>query len=322
MAIDWSPLVDLIRSKQRILLMTHVRPDADGLGSQLALAEALRSLGKTPRVVIASKLPPRYHFLDPERAVIEEFRSPIDRFRDVDMVIIMDTGTWNQIGEFGGFLRDLAVPKVVIDHHQTQDDLGAERFVDVSSESTGRLAHELITALGVPLTPTMANHLLMAVATDTGWFRHPNATSRTFGLAQELTAAGAMPTPIYTQLYETCSAARMKLIGRVLERLQIVQEGQVAFLEVYMNDYAATGSVPADTEDLIDYPRSIAGVEVGLLFVEQQDGGTKVSFRARSKVDVSQIAQQFNGGGHKLASGAKLKDSVTEARYKIGRAHV
>ena len=143
MPLDWSPLVAFVQAHPSFVLTTHVRPDADGLGSQLALAEALEALGKSVRVVIASKLPSRYQFLDPDRTRVELFTLPGDNFRDTAAVMVLDTGTWNQLGDFGPFLQTLAVPKVVIDHHRTQDDLGATRFVDVSAEATGRLAYEV-----------------------------------------------------------------------------------------------------------------------------------------------------------------------------------
>ena len=317
MPLDWSPLVEMIQQNSMILLMTHVRPDADGLGSQLALADTLTRLGKTPRVVIASKLPPRYAFLDPTRTVIEEFRSPVERFRAVNMVIVQDTGTWNQLGDFGPFLRSLTVPKAVVDHHRTQDDLGATSFVDITAEATGRLTYELIRALGVEPSPVAANFLFMALATDTGWFRHPNTTAVTFALAEELVRLGAKPSPIYEQLYEAAPITRFKLAGRAMERLQVAAEGQVAFTEIFLADYADTKAVPGDTEDLIDYPRSIEGVEVAFILIEQLDGGTKVSFRARSRVDVSKVAERFGGGGHKLASGARLSDPLPTARTKV-----
>ncbi len=317
MAVDWAPLVDFLRRHERVLLMTHVRPDADGLGSQLALAEALETLGKKPRVVIASKLAPRYHFLDPGRTRVEQFHPPGERFADVDAVLVMDTGTWNQLGEFGPYLRTLTVPKAVVDHHRTQDDLGGERYVDVSAEATGRLAREIISALGVPLTPSMARNLFMAVALDTGWFRHPNTTPETFALAEELVRAGAEPTPLYEQLFECAPLGRLKLVGLALQRMQLRAGGQIAFTEVFLPDYAACDAVPGDTEDLINYARSIDGSEVALIFIEQADGSTKVSFRARSKVDVSRLAEQFGGGGHRLASGAKTHGALADVREAV-----
>jgi phosphoesterase RecJ-like protein len=316
MPVDWSPLVDFLCRHERPLLMTHIRPDADGLGSQLALRAALLTLGKKPRVVIASKLPPRYEFLDPGRRLVEEFRLPGEPFRDCDCVVVLDTGTWNQLGDFGDYLKASPVPRAVVDHHRTQDDLGGLQCVDVSAESTGRLAHEIIRALGVSPSPEMANDLFMAVATDTGWFRHPNATPATFALAAELVAAGAKPSDLYEKLYEAASLARMKLTGVAIDRLRLRASGRVAYTEILMTDYSATGAVPGDTEDLISYPRSIDGVDVALTFIEQPGGGTKISFRSRV-VDVSKLAERFGGGGHKLASGARVDRPLPAVRDEV-----
>jgi phosphoesterase RecJ-like protein len=322
MPLDWSPLVAFFRKHERPLLMTHIRPDADGLGAQLALHDALTALGKQPRVAIASPLPPRYAFLDPERKLIENFKPA--NFTDRDGVVIFDTGTWNQLSDpkkdpaedFGKWLQASPLPRAVVDHHRTQDDLGGLQFVEIAAEATGRLAYEIIRALGVPVSPAAANHLFMALATDTGWFRHPNTTPRTFALAGELTALGANPTLLYEQLYESAPLARLRLMGVALERLQTRADGKVAFTEIYLSDYPATGSVPGDTEDLINYPRSVEGVEVALVFIEQPGGGTKVSFRARA-VDVSKLAEQFGGGGHKLASGARTDLPLPETRDAV-----
>ncbi len=319
MRLDWSPLVKLIRQHQTFLLMTHIRPDADGLGSQLALADALAALGKKARVVIPSNLPPRYAFLNTPETPIEKFTPPGGAFRDVDAVIVMDTGTWNQLGDFGAFLRTLAVPKAVVDHHRTQDDLGATPFVDTAAEATGRLAYEIIRSLDAPVSPRAANMMFMALALDTGWFRHPNTTAATFDLAAELVRHGADPTPLYERLFESAPVARLKLAGLALDRLAVRAGGKVAYTEVFLRDYPATGSVPGDTEDLINYPRSVEGVEVALLFIEQADGGTKVSFRSKA-LDVSKLAERFGGGGHKLASGARAAGPLAEVRDAVLKA--
>lgn len=317
MPLDWSPLVELIRTHQTFLLMTHVRPDADGLGAQLGLADALGRIGKTARVVIASKLPPRYAFLDPKREVIEEFTTQTaDRFRTVDVILVLDTGTWGQLGDFGPFMRSMTVPKAVIDHHRTQDDLGGLAFVDTSAEAAGRLSYEIIRALDAPLSPQAAHHLFMALALDTGWFRHANTTAKTFALAEELVRAGANPTPLYEQLFEAAPLGRLKLVGQAIQRLQTRAAGKIAFTEIVLKDYGVCGAVPGDTEDLIDLPRKIDGVEIAMIFIEQADGGTKVSFRSRS-ADISKLAEQYNGGGHKLAAGARLPDALPAAREKV-----
>lgn len=318
MALDWTPLVDLVRRRQRFLLTTHIRPDGDGIGSMMALEDALRRRGKDVRMTVASVFPPRYRFLDPDSR-IERFEAT-DRFRQVDAAIVMDTGTWNQLGDLGPFLKELPVPKLVIDHHPTQDDLGAVRLVDIKAEATGRLTYEAIQALDEPLSATAAQALFVALAMDTGWFRHTNTTPATFTLGAELVRAGARPEKLYEQLFEQSTLARLRLTGLVLERLRTSADGRIAWTEIHRADYAATGATPADSEDLINYTRSVAGVEVGLLFMEQPRGGIKISFRSRSTVDVGKVAEQFGGGGHRLASGAILETSLDDARSLVLQA--
>ncbi|HEY7327916.1 MAG TPA: bifunctional oligoribonuclease/PAP phosphatase NrnA [Gemmataceae bacterium] len=317
MPIDWSPFVEFVHRHKRFVLTTHIRPDGDGLGSMLALADVLEAppLSKTVRMTVASVLPPRYDFLDPSRR-IRRFEPPGDLYRDADAAVVLDTGTWNQLGDFGVLLRSLPIAKAVIDHHLTQDDLGALRLVDTTAEATGRLVHEAIVALGGPIPASAAHCLFIALAMDTGWFRHTNTTPATFTLAADLVRAGARATESYECLFEQNTLGRLKLMGLVLSRLQVTHGGRVAHTEIHFDDYAATGAVPQDSEDLINYTRSLAGVEVGLLFMEQPRGGVKVSFRSR-QVDVARLAERFGGGGHRLASGAVLETSLDAARRRV-----
>jgi phosphoesterase RecJ-like protein len=319
MSLDWTPFVDIVGRHQRFLLTTHIRPDGDGLGSMLALDEVLRREGKEVQMVIASTFPPRYRFLDPEGR-IQQFAPPGEHWRQAEAVLVLDTGTSNQLATFGPFLRSLSAVKLVIDHHQTQDELGALRLVDTTAEATGRLVFEAVAALGVSLPATAANALFVALAMDTGWFRHSNTTAATFTLAAKLVQAGARPELLYDRLFEENLLGRLRLTGVVLERLQVIAGGHVAYTEIRRSDYQTTGATPQDTEDLVNYTRSLAGVEVGLLFMEQPRGGVKVSFRSRARVDVSRLAEQFGGGGHRLASGAVLELPLEEARARVLQA--
>lgn len=318
MPLDWSPFVDLVRRHRRFLLTTHIRPDGDGLGSMLALADVLETppLSKTVYMTVASTLPPRYDFLDPARR-IRRFEPPGDLYRDADAAFVLDTGTWNQLGDFGPFLRSMPIAKAVIDHHLTQDDLGGLRMVDTTAEANGRLVYEAIRALGVPMPASSAHCLFVALAMDTGWFRHNNTTPATFTLAADLVRAGARATEAYESLFEQSTLARLRLTGLVLSRLQVTHDGKVAHTEIRRDDYDVTGATPQDSEDLINYTRSVAGVEVGLLFMEQPRGGIKISFRSRQRVDVARLAERFGGGGHRLASGAILETSLDDARRRV-----
>jgi phosphoesterase RecJ-like protein len=316
MGVDWAPFVDLVRGCDRVLLTTHVRPDGDGIGSMRALAEILEQQGKRVRMAVASTFPPRYQFLNQDQR-IERFRLPGEEYRDTNLVVILDTGTRSQLGDLAGFIDGLSTAKVVIDHHRTQDDLHALALIDTTAEATGRLTHEAIVALGGWLTKAAASALFTAVAMDTGWFQHSNTSAATFALAAELVRAGARPDHLHQLLFEENSPGRMKLMGLVLDRLRLEYGGRVAWTEIRRADYATTGALPADSEDLVNHTRSIQGVEVGLLFMEQPAGGVKVSFRARNRVDVGKLAEQFGGGGHRLASGAIVHTSLEDARQLV-----
>jgi phosphoesterase RecJ-like protein len=320
MPIDWSPFVEFVRSHHRFLIVTHVRPDGDALGSQIGLACALRKLDKTVRVVVPSPLGPRYEFANTPSTPIERFIGPGDDYRNTDAIVVVDTGTWGQLGEFGAFMRSMTCGKAVIDHHRTQDDLGGLRFVDTNAEAAGRLIYDATRAIGVPLSGEAANAIFLAVATDTGWFRHSSVEPRTFALAEELVRSGASPTALYDAVYGTNTLARMRLTGRALERMKTEANGRIVYTEVFWSDYAETGAVPPDTEDLINHPRSVAGVDIALVFIEQRDGSTKVSFRGKEPYDVGRLAEQFGGGGHKMASGATVARPLADTQGAVLKA--
>ena len=316
MPIDWKPFVELVNKHHNFLLTTHVRPDADGLGSKLALADTLQRMGKTVQMVIASVMPPRYYFMDLQQR-IQRFQPPGEEFDQAEVIVVLDTGTWKQLGNFGDYIKGSQAQKVVIDHHQSQEDLGGLALVDTSAEATGRLVYELITALEQPISEPAANFLFSALATDTGWFRHSNTTADTFGLALTLMNAGAQPTALYEHLYEQNSLPRLMLTGLVLQRIRVLDDGLIAYTEVKREDYKKTGAVPQDTEDLINFCRSLIGVEVAMMFMEQPEGGVKVSFRSRSHANVATVAEQFGGGGHKKASGAIIADPLETSREAV-----
>ena len=316
MPLDWSPFVEFAHRHSRLLLLTHVRPDGDALGSQLGMADALVQLGKSARCVIASTFPERYRFMDPNRT-IERFSETNDCFRWADAVVVLDTGTWNQLDVCGPPLRARDVPKFVIDHHRTQDDLGATRLVDVEAEATGRLVWDAFRALGKTPSPAAATSLFTALGMDTGWFHHSNMRPATFELAAALATAGAEAHQIYEYLYERNSLGRMRLQGRVQDRIKLEQRGRIAMSEVYLSDYPETGAHPLETEDFVQLLRAIKGVDVGVLLIEQITGEVKVSFRSQETVDVSKVAEAFGGGGHARAAGATVPGPMVAARQAV-----
>ena len=319
MSIDWTPLSSLIETYDRFVVTTHVRPDGDALGSALGMVGLLRQKGKDVRAVNSSRTPPRYDYLDPEGTLFEHFSTAVapEDLKDREVLVILDLSAWSQLGDMADWVRAFPGKRVVIDHHVSQDDLGAIFLKDTTAEATGTLVTRAAHALKVEITPEMAMGLLTAIAMDTGWFHHPNTTPQTLRTVAELMESGAKIDEIYRLLSERNSLGRLKLIGETLNSLQTDLDGRIAYATVTRDDFERTGSIPPDTEDLVDFTVSIRGVEVGMLFIEQPRGGIKMSIRSRNGLDCAKLISVFGGGGHKAAAGASLPDPLSESLPKV-----
>jgi phosphoesterase RecJ-like protein len=319
MMLDWTPLADLVETKDRFLLTTHVRPDGDALGSEIGMAGLLRQRGKDVRVVNSSATPPRYDFLDSESRLLEHYRAETHpaSLADREVVIILDLSSWNQLGDMVGFIREFKGTRLVIDHHVSEDDLKAIVLKDTAAEATGTLVLSAIRALGGTLTPDIATGLWTAIAMDTGWFRHSSTRPSTLRDAADLIEAGAQADQIYRKLFERNTLGRLRLIGDTLGKMRIELGGRIAYTTVSFDDLTRTGAIPQDSEDLIDFTVSLRGVEIGLLFIEQARGGAKVSFRSRNGVDCARLAGEFGGGGHRAAAGATIPGPMSESVNRV-----
>ncbi|QDU63511.1 NanoRNase/pAp phosphatase [Planctomycetes bacterium Pan216] len=317
--LNWRELDRLIEKAERVLLTCHVRPDGDSLGSELALADLLVQRGKEVAIYNPSPTPDRYRFLDPDGSRVD---SQVDGVgtppMDPDLFIVLDTGTWSQLAGLGTYIRQLEADKVVIDHHRSQDeDLEALRLVDVSAPACGMLIYDAFEHLHAEFTPQSAQALFVAISTDTGWMRHPTTSPEVFRALGSLVEHGAEPHVIHRELYSSNRIERFRLLSRMIASLRVELEGRLAVGLVRQSDITEVCAHPMDTEDFIDYLMSIKGVETGLLFIEQQGGGTKVSFRTRGELDCSKLAETFGGGGHRPAAGATVALSLDDAVSQI-----
>lgn len=318
MSINWPRFVELVRGRQRFLLTSHIRPDCDALGSELGMAGVLESLGKDVLIVNAQKTPPNLQFIDPQRK-IKTLGADVQLadLEDREILMVLDTSAWAQLGDMALVLRSTKAHKMVLDHHVSEDDLGAEPFKNTQAEATGRLVQEAAGQLGVKLTPEIATPLFAAIATDTGWYRFGSTTGDTYRFAGQLVDAGAKPTEIYRALYEQDTLARLQLVGRTLGRAQSELGGRLIHTAVFREDFDATGALPSDTEDVINLTLTVAGTQVAVILVEQPDRKFKISFRSRSTVDCSKLAEIFGGGGHKAAAGAMTPGPYEAAQKKV-----
>jgi bifunctional oligoribonuclease and PAP phosphatase NrnA len=314
MSIDWSPLLSIIESNERFVISSHVRPDADAVGSGLGLAAALEQLGKTVRIVNPSGMTPGITFLDTEDKVTALGEgTTAEQVLDTDVHIIVDTSAWKQLERVGDLFKKTTATKVVIDHHVSSDALGAIEFKDVTAAATGELIFEIIEALGVGVPADAANALYCAIATDTGWFRFPATTQRTMRIAGELIDFGAQPHVLYQLLYERHSLARMQFFGQVLNRLELDADGRLAYLTVTSKDFKETGALSSDTEELVNECLRVQGVVASFIAIEQSNKTVKMSFRSRLGINVAAVAEKLQGGGHKQAAGATFSGTLSEA---------
>ncbi|HEY2760931.1 MAG TPA: bifunctional oligoribonuclease/PAP phosphatase NrnA [Pirellulales bacterium] len=318
MSINWPRFCEVVNAHQKFLLVSHIRPDCDALGSELGMAGILESLGKHVRIVNGQATPPVYRFIDPTnriKAINVDVQSA--DLADIDLLMVLDTSAWAQLGPMSEVVKSTGAKKIVVDHHVSSDDLGAELFKDTQAEAAGRIVLEAAKQLNVKLTPQIATPLFAAIATDTGWFRFGSTRGDTYRAAGALFDAGAKPNEIYNALYEQETLARLNLTGRILARTKTELDGRLIHTAALQDDFKATGAVPSDTEDVVNMTLNVAGTQMAVILVEQPMGDVKVSFRSRCQVDCSKLAEQFAGGGHKAAAGAFVKGPFAEAQSQV-----
>lgn len=315
MSIDWSRLRSLIDEHDKFVISSHIRPDADALGSELAMASFLKSLGKTVHIVNPGATPAHLTFLDPEEQVhaLHQKQGLVQAVENCDIHLIVDTSSWIQLAEVGKVIKKTASKKVLIDHHVSSDDLNAIEFKDTSSPATGCLIHEFMESQNYVPSQWEAECLYAAIATDTGWFRFPATTGRTMRTIAALVDAGASPAQIYNQLYEQAALCRLHLSGIAMQRAAVTCDGLLAYTYVTLADFAQTKAHPADTENLVNQCMKLKGTVAAFILVEQHNKQFKASLRSRQQFDVTPIAEAFGGGGHRQASGAMVPGPLESA---------
>jgi phosphoesterase RecJ-like protein len=305
-----SDLVRVLRDAQDVLLLGHVHPDADVLGTLLALGQALEARGA--RVTFAGPHPvPRVLDFLPgaERWQVWQ-QAP----RTWPVVVLTDCPNDARTEGLLAQSRDPMGEVLNIDHHPDNRLYGTLDWIDAGAAATGEMVFDLLQALAWPVTPAIAVNLFTAIHTDTGSFRYSNTTARTFRAAGALLALGADPALVSDRLYQRRPKDALLTLGEVLRRVEVSPDGQVAWLAV-PRDVASEDFLAA--EDLVAYPRSIDGVEVALVLREDAPGVIKASLRGKGAVPVNAIARQFGGGGHANAAGCSIRGSLDEATQAL-----
>ena len=304
----------VLREHQNFAVLSHVRPDGDALGSQLALALSLQKLDKEVRVWNEDGMLEKYSFLPRAELVTK----PPATAKDFDVAIALDTAIQNRLGNT---LAAVASAKIWIniDHHLSNPGYGNLVIVDPSAPATGEIIFELIKSQRLPFNHEIAENLYAAISTDTGSFQYPKTSARTFEIAAELVRAGSLDVgKISQQLYESYPRRRLELLRELLQTARFMEHDRIATFTLSLKTAADLRVLPEDNEGLIDHLRAIRSVIVAVFFEELTDGKVRVSMRSKDEaVDVCAICQKFGGGGHTLAAGARIRGSLGEVEKKV-----
>jgi len=329
-------LKKLIEKNKKFLIVSHINPEGDAIGSSVALALGLKKKGKSVYVLNKDPVPDILKFLPSSKLVNQKI--PSLKF---DAMFIVDCATLERTGLKG--LR--AKTTVVIDHHLIQKSArpashppavrraGSEagevrsqklevgttiRLIDTSASAVGEIVYKLLSFLNVPIDKKIATNLYTSIFTDTGGFRFSNTSSETLKIASELVNAGAEPWKITKEVYENFSFNRLRLLVQSLSTIK--KKDKIAWMTVTRNMFRNTKTSTQATENLVNYPRMIKDIEVAVLFREDGKNSYKISFRSKGKVNVAEIARTFGGGGHANAAGCTLNGSLSEVKGKILKA--
>ncbi len=297
-----------IRESKTIVLACHVNPDGDALGSLLSLALALKPLGKEVTCLSEDGVPDILRFLPGSDLILRSTDIP-----SFDLALVVDSGELSRVGEQVRPMVSRAKRAVNIDHHVVAGTFGDVRVLDSGSASTAEIIYDLLQTLQIPLTPEIATCLFTGIITDTGSFRFQNVKPGTLRVAALLVEAGASPPVISENVFENKTFAGTRLLGHALSSLSQSPDGRVVWAHITAADFRSLGAIDAETEGVVNYVRGIRGAEVGLLFREMDNGRIRVSLRSRESVNVAELAQEFGGGGHRMASGCTLNVPLPEA---------
>ncbi|MEN8141147.1 MAG: bifunctional oligoribonuclease/PAP phosphatase NrnA [Thermodesulfobacteriota bacterium] len=297
-------LVAALSAARRILVATHVFPDGDALGSQLAVGLALESLGKEVLLYSADGAPHLLDFLPATEKLATSLPGPDDNY---DCVLVLDCGDSSRLGEAEEAILALA-PVLAIDHHNNHKFFTELAWVDDKRSSTGEMVYDLCRLLGVELSYEMAYCLYTAILTDTGSFKYESTSAHTLRVAADLLDLGVRPDEVCGHIFDNYSSNRLRLLQEVLATLTLHGRETIAFIRVTQAALARTGAKTGDTEMFIDFPRSLSSVKVAVFLKEVDNDLVGVSMRAKGEVDVAAVARSFGGGGHVNAAGFKRPD--------------
>ncbi|HET8649572.1 MAG TPA: DHH family phosphoesterase [Gemmatimonadales bacterium] len=303
---------------QRVCLTTHVNADGDGLGSEIALLHLLRARGVEAVITNPTPTPPRFEFLFHDAPGADRTAEAVRELRRADLIVVLDISDLSRLGMLSDTVRDRGVPVACIDHHVGEGHLpDGPRYLDSGAAATGELVYEIARANHWTVSSSAARGCYVAILTDTGGFRFSNTRPRTLRVAADLLETGLDPESIYLAVYANAPEGRPRLFAEALQTLVVEPEYGLAWVTVPPGALERHRVSSDDLDGVVEFPRSIAGIRMALLFREIASGRVKVSLRSVGAVDVAAFARPFGGGGHAKAAGLSLTGSLSEVQATL-----
>jgi phosphoesterase RecJ-like protein len=311
-------LASWLQPGMRVVLTTHVNADGDGVGSEIAMYHFLSRAGLQAVIANPTPFPKRYDFLLEGIRRVERSRYAVREIRRADAVLVLDIADLGRLGHLAAAVRERGVPVGCIDHHVSNGSLPAgPRLVDPHACATGELVYDLAGVGGWDVDPKAAQAIYVAILTDTGGFRFSNTSARALRIAGELIARGVEPERVYRDVYAAESEGKVRLTGEALDTLKVEPDAGLAWLTIPPGAMERYRVESDELDGIVEYARSIRGVRLAILFRQLANGRVKVSFRSVGSIDVSKLAEQFGGGGHRKASGASLDGPLSAAQQAV-----
>jgi phosphoesterase RecJ-like protein len=314
MNASYQDIGEVFAKHDSFVILSHVRPDGDAIGSQIALGMALEAAGKKVRLINEDGLPDNLVFLPESQRIELPSAEPLD----VEVAIALDTATKPRLGDNALHAASKAKLWVNIDHHKSNPAYGDVNHIDPTSPATGQILYKLITALDLPLPDASRDAIYVAVSTDTGSFQYPSTTEETYLMAADLIRRGLDVGRINSLTYDHSPYRRVELMRALLNTLELTGEGRVAYWDLTNATAENLGLKPEDSEGMIDIIRGIDGVIVAVFFEELPDGKIRVSMRSKDpRVDACHVCMEFGGGGHALAAGIRMAGPLADAKERV-----
>jgi bifunctional oligoribonuclease and PAP phosphatase NrnA len=313
---DPAAAVKRLKDAYRVLVTCHRNPDGDALGSELGLAELADRLGVETVIVNHDATPANLSYLPGIENVQVAEDLPQQFPEGFDLVLTVECPQLSRSG-FEGLSR---LPILNIDHHPDNPAYGVVNFLDAEAPAVGEMVWRMFGEAGLIPSPDAATNLFVALSTDTGDFRFSNATGRAFRAAAEMVDAGARPPAVANWIHNNRSLASVRLLGEALRSLKILCGGKLALISADQEAFGRAGAGPEDTEEIVNVPRSVTGVEAVAYFKQWEPGRVRVSLRSRGGVDVREVAQSFGGGGHANAAGCTIDGELDEIESRVAAA--